>query len=100
MIVNKKDCLTGFYVPNAFTPNNDGLNDLFRPIIGGNIIRYQFSVYNRWGQIVFRTEKIQAGWNGSFLGKQQDGNVFIWTCTYQLDGGAVKNEKGTVVLVR
>ena len=100
MVVNKKDCLTGFYVPNAFTPNNDGLNDLFRPIIGGNVIRYQFSVYNRWGQIVFRSEKIHAGWNGSYLGKQQDGNVFIWTCTYQLEGGTIKNEKGTVVLVR
>jgi len=92
--------MDGFYVPSAFTPNNDGKNDIFRPLIFGNVKKYQFTIYNRWGQIVFQTTEIGKGWDGKFGGMQQDPNVFVWTCTYQLEAEEVKHEKGSVTLIR
>jgi len=100
IVVSMKDCMDGFYVPSAFTPNNDGKNDIFRPLIFGNVKKYQFTIYNRWGQIVFQTTEIGKGWDGKFGGMQQDPNVFVWTCTYQLEAEEVKHEKGSVTLIR
>ncbi len=100
IIVSPKECLTGFYIPNAFTPNQDGKNDFFKPFIGGIVKQYQFTIYNRWGQIVFTSKDLHRGWDGNFGGIKQDGNVFVWMCTYQLDGLPAKTEKGTVVLIR
>ena len=100
ILVHTKDCMEGFFAPSAFTPNNDGKNDIFRPLIFGNIKQYQFTIYNRWGQIVFQTREIGKGWDGNFAGMQQDPNVFTWTCTYQLEGEGKKSEKGIVTLIR
>jgi hypothetical protein len=44
-----KDCMEGLFVPNAFTPNGDGKNDVFRPLIFGNVTSFTFAIYNRWG---------------------------------------------------
>lgn len=100
VIVNPKQCLTGLYVPSGFTPNGDGKNDLLKPFLFGNIKQYEFRVFNRWGETVFVTKDPTAGWNGTWKGIVQDGNVFIWTCRYQLEGEEVKTSRGTVVLIR
>ena len=98
--VTRKECLTGFYMPNAFTPDNNRSNDVFKPIIGGVITRYELTVYNRWGQVVFASNNPGKGWDGTFNGALQDTNVFGWVCTYQLQGQPVKVAKGTVTLIR
>jgi gliding motility-associated-like protein len=100
IIVNPKECMTGFHIPSAFTPNNDGRNDKFRPLLFGNVKNYKFVIYNRWGQVVFQTKEIGKGWDGTFGGIKQDPTIFVWTCTYQLEGEKIKAEKGTVLLVR
>ncbi len=100
IIVNPKECLKGFHIPTAFTPDNNGRNDDLKPLISGIVKQYQFTIYNRWGQIIFTTKDLTKGWNGNFKGIQQDTNVFAWLCTYQLEGEAVKIEKGTVLLIR
>jgi gliding motility-associated-like protein len=100
IIVNPKKCLKGFYIPTAFTPDNNGRNDSFKPFISGDLKQYQFTIYNRWGQVVFTTKDLSKGRNGNFGGITQDSNVFAWICTYQLEGESVKMEKGTVVLIR
>ncbi|HEX7904265.1 MAG TPA: T9SS type B sorting domain-containing protein [Chitinophagaceae bacterium] len=100
ILVNPKQCMTGFYIPSGFTPNSDGKNDKFRPLLSGNIKLYKFTIYNRWGQVVFQTTEISKGWDGTFSGNNQDSNVFIWKCTYQLEGEKTKMEKGTVMLIR
>ena len=92
--------MLGFYIPNAFTPNNDGKNDVFKPIIFGNIIHYSFMVYNRWGQKVFESNDLLKGWNGTFHGGMPDADIFMWTCSYQLADGNEENKKGTVTLMR
>jgi len=100
IIVSLKKCIEGFYVPTAFTPNNDGKNDVFKPLIFGNIIHYQFKVYNRWGQLVFSSSDPQKGWDGQLAGHQQPQDTFVWICQYQLEGESAQVEKGTVVLMR
>lgn len=95
-----KACITGFFVPNAFSPNGDGLNDTFKPLIYGDVLSYQFTIYNRWGVAVFQTNDLDKGWDGTLQQKKQQGNVFIWKCQYQLEGEMVKVEQGTVTVVR
>jgi gliding motility-associated-like protein len=100
IVVSRKDCMVGLYMPTAFTPNNDGKNDVLRPLLFGDIRLYHFSVYNRFGQLVFESSDPGKGWNGTFKGHSQDGGTFIWQCRYQLAGEVVKMEKGTVILLR
>ena len=70
------------YVPSGFTPDNDGINDLFRPSVAplDQVEDYRFEVYNRWGELVFFTEDPEEGWNGSYPGGSHfAGNeVFNW----------------------
>jgi gliding motility-associated-like protein len=100
ILINAKDCINGFFVPTAFTPNGDGKNDAFRPLLFGRLVKYSFTIYNRWGQIIFKSSDIIKGWNGTYASTQQDSNVFAWSCTYQIEGQKLKTEKGTVVLIR
>jgi len=100
MIIVAKDCMKGCYVPTAFSPNKDGKNDLFRPMLFGRTKKFQFIVYNRWGQVVFQTTELNRAWDGKVAGVEQDANVFVWVCNYQFEGEEEKTEKGTVMLVR
>lgn len=92
--------MKGPYVPNAFTPNGDGKNDVFRPLIFGNVKQYTFTIYNRWGAIVFQTHDIQKGWNGELDGIKQESNAFAWVCDYQIEGEQTRVEKGTLILIK
>ena len=98
--VAQKDCMKGFYIPNAFSPNKDGKNDLFRPMLFGKVMLYEFAVYNQWGEIVFKSTDVNKGWDGTYKKLPQDTFVFVWTCKYQFENEPVKTERGTVTLVR
>lgn len=96
----KSDCPQSIYFPKAFTPNNDGLNDGFAPVIYGLVTNYQLAIYNRWGQVVFRSSTPGQVWDGRYLGTLQNGDVFVWKCRYQFPGKPVQNQSGTFTLVR
>jgi gliding motility-associated-like protein len=88
------------YVPTAFTPNKDGLNDFLRPIlIGIKELRY-FRIFNRWGQLIFETRSEGPGWDGTVSGIPQGTEVVVW----MVEGVSVDNriisKKGTSTLVR
>lgn len=100
IIVNRKDCGNGFFVPTAFTPNSDGKNDLLRPIILGDVVQYRFWIYNRWGELLFETNDITKGWDGKYRGQSQTSAVFVWRCMYQFANESIKNEKGAFILIR
>jgi gliding motility-associated-like protein len=100
VLLAAKECLVGFYAPNAFTPNHDGKNDQFRPLIYGNVLQYKFIVYNRWGQQVFASTQLMQGWDGTVGGTLQPGGAYVWYCLYQLEGEPVQTQKGTVLLIR
>ena len=88
------------FVPTAFTPNNDGKNDVIRPIaVGIQKINY-FSIYNRWGQMVFTTTVNRAGWDGRVGGTLQNSGVFVWMVSAIDYTGKPVFLKGTVALIR
>lgn len=92
---------TAIYVPTAFTPNGDGKNDVLRAIAYGRVKLSHFTIYNRWGQVVFSTENFNKGWNGTIQGKPAETGVFVWIikATDELSGRAIE-QKGTVLVVR
>lgn len=98
--VYAKQCMLGVYIPTAFTPNADGKNDVFRPMVFGVVKQYGFAVYNRWGKEVFQSKELGKGWDGKVAGILQPSSVFVWTCTFQLEGGELKTERGTVTLIQ
>lgn len=98
--VSLKNCMLGVYIPTAFTPGNDGKNDLLRPLIFGSLLQYHFAVYDRAGQVVFTSSVPGLGWDGRYAGLPLNSAVYVWICRYQLSGEDVKLKKGTVVLIR
>lgn len=98
--IKVENCPQFIYFPTAFTPNNDGLNDLFKPSTGGALTKYELQIYNRWGQLVFRASTKTTGWDGRFKGQPQDNGVFIWQCKYQFYGKTEQLIKGTFMLIR
>ena len=87
-------------VPSAFTPNGDGKNDVIRPVLLGISKLNYFSIYNRWGQMIFSTSELNKGWDGNFSGVAQASGTYV----YQTQGvdylGNSIFRKGTVVLIR
>jgi gliding motility-associated-like protein len=88
------------YLPSAFTPNGDGVNDVFKAQYGDGITEFEMSIYNRWGQRVFYSTDKHKGWDGFVNGKLQAG-VYIWYIRFR-DSSASNGQimKGTVVLIR
>ena len=88
------------FVPTAFTPNGDGVNDMFRPIgVGIKSIEY-FRVYNRWGELVFSTTINGQGWDGKISGTPQATNTFVWIVKGVDYLGKPFFKKGAVTLIR
>lgn len=87
-------------MPNAFSPNSDGINDVFGPVTNGHPKDYQFQVFNRWGERIFIGFKAEDKWDGTFRGKPAEEGIYF----YQLNGTCVNGEKihqkGDFVLVK
>lgn len=100
IVIAERQCLKGLFVPNAFTPNADGKNDVLKALLFGAIKEFKFSIYNRYGQLVFTTTNVNEGWNGMYKGILQVQGSFVWSCEYQLDGEEIKEEHGSFILLR
>ncbi|MFL5810369.1 MAG: gliding motility-associated C-terminal domain-containing protein, partial [Flavisolibacter sp.] len=88
------------FMPSAFTPNGDGLNEVFRPTFIGPAANYDFRVYNRWGQLLFRSKTPGAGWDGYFNSIPQPKAVYVYYI--KADGGCNGKfeRKGTFALIK
>jgi gliding motility-associated-like protein len=100
VVIFPKTCIEGVFIPNAFTPNNDGRNDQFMPIMNADVKQYRFMVYDRWGRIVFETTTLNKGWDGTQKNMPYNTGVFMWQCIYQLEGEEPTSKRGTVLLLR
>ena len=89
------------YIPSAFTPNEDGRNDVFR-ISGADLVTdFSMEVYNRWGQQIFSTSDARSGWNGQLNGIEQPHGIYAYRIRYRLlQSGQQILQKGTFVLIR
>jgi gliding motility-associated-like protein len=95
-------CAPGVYFPNAFSPDHNGKNDVFRPVVSVALDEYYLVVYDRLGEKVFETKDVIQGWDGLYKGKAPATGAFVWYARYHVQGSAEKTKvlKGTVVLVR
>lgn len=88
-------------VPNAFTPNNDGINDYLYPLNAYKAKDLIFKVYNRFGQLIFQTKDWTNKWDGTFKGQGADSGTYVWILQYtHIDTGNRVEQKGTTVLIR
>ena len=101
--ISIESCYNCLFVPGAFTPNNDGKNDVFRPVAGCPVKKYHLSIFNRWGQMLFSTTDINTSWNGTFNNTPQDIGTYFYLVKYTPDVPGVNDEKilsGSIILVR
>lgn len=87
------------YVPDVFTPNGDGLNDVFQPK-GRGIRKYEFAIYNRWGTPMFRTTDFETGWDGITNGNMSENDSYIWKIHAVDAEGKTRDLSGHVSLLR
>lgn len=88
-----------YYVPTAFSPNDDGLNDLFQ-VYGSTITTLHLAVYDRWGERLFESNEVNNGWDGSFRGRKMDTGVFAYTLSLGFRNGETARLAGSFLLVR
>jgi gliding motility-associated-like protein len=93
---NRKELL----IPNAFSPNGDGQNDIFRIANITDEKLIDFKVFNRWGTILFRTTDPKQGWDGTNKGQAQPVGVYGYVIRIGYPDGYVETYKGTVTLIR
>jgi gliding motility-associated-like protein len=72
---------SSLYLPNTFTPNRNGLNDVFMPK-GNDITAYQLRIFNRWGQLIFETNDLNTGWDGTYQGNVAQEDVYVYVVTF------------------
>lgn len=87
-------------VPNAFSPNGDGNNDILY-VRGYGVQELEFRVYNRWGELVFESSSLEQGWDGRYKGEEQEMEVYTYTLKALFENGLETNlRKGNVTLIR
>jgi gliding motility-associated-like protein len=91
-----------FYIPNAFTPDGNGNNDVFKPsFYGSEVLQYELTIFDRWGKIVFTTSKVEECWDGSIKGVEAQDGVYNWSIKYRSkDNPVLAIEQGSVTLLR
>lgn len=87
-------------IPNAFTPNADGRNDIFRPTINHTILAYHFVLYNRYGERIFETFDYGTGWDGTYKGKLQPAGSYVYRISFTSITGWQSDNNGSVLLIR
>jgi gliding motility-associated-like protein len=87
-------------VPNAFSPNHDGNNDEFIPLISGDIVSYHLQIFNRWGNLLFDTDIPQYGWDGTDKGRLCNIGTYSYLIDYELMGQQPNRLKGYMTLLR
>jgi gliding motility-associated-like protein len=101
VIVVKKDCYLD--IPNAFTPNEDGQNDYFFPrqILSRRVKKFTMQILNRWGQLVFETNRADGrGWDGKLNNQDQPEGVYIYLIVVEIDNAPLEKYQGNVTLIR
>ena len=88
------------YVPNAFTPGGDGLNDVLTPVVIGMKAFHYFSVFNNFGQLVYTTADASKGWDGNFKNSRQPQGTYVWMAEAVDYRGNIIQRNGSVILIR
>lgn len=97
----KVEGIPSVFVPNTFSPNNDELNNVFKPIIRDiSLENYEFNVFNRWGELIFNTKNSSEAWDGTYQNKSCPNGTYSWTLVYTENTGNRQFLSGSVLLRR
>ncbi|MBO6517743.1 MAG: gliding motility-associated C-terminal domain-containing protein [Bacteroidia bacterium] len=95
------ECRTRFYLPNAFSPNGDNLNDIFKPSFVTNVDQYQMEIFNRWGELLFVSDRLEEGWDGSYQGEECPIGLYtVLIKYYNHEKGGFERGQNQVMLLR
>jgi gliding motility-associated-like protein len=86
-------------VPNAFTPNGDGINDVVH-VHSESIANLTFHIYDQWGELLFTSTSVQNGWDGTYKGKKEPVGVYVYYLQATMNDGNKVNQKGTITLLK
>ena len=103
VLVTEGNCPSEVFIPNSFTPDGDGMNEVFGPITSGHFKSFTFSIFNRWGENIFSTETPGETWDGTLNGTIVQDGVYVWQLAYRAvtdEGVEQKRLTGSVTLVR
>ena len=89
-----------YFMPSGFTPNNDGNNDRIRPILIGYTKLNYFSVYNRWGELIFNSKNINDSWDGTYKDQKCEMGTYFYSISVTDRNNKVDNYKGDFILIR
>ncbi|MBW8683361.1 T9SS type B sorting domain-containing protein [Chitinophaga rhizophila] len=92
------DC--AIYMPSAFSPNGDGMNDLFKARVQDDVTDFRMMIFGRWGQLVYETTDPEAGWNGRTKGTELPSGTYVWKITYTDSKKQLMQQQGTVTMFR
>lgn len=92
------DC--DIFIPSAFTPNNDGLNETFGVLGDATVKSFSMEIFNKWGQLVYKSDAISQKWDGTFKGKKVPNGAYPWTLYYVTGNGVRKYLQGMVMVIR
>lgn len=88
------------YIPSAFTPNNDNLNETFGVVDNTALQYFSLQIYSKWGQLIFSSNDVTQKWDGTFKGKKMPNGAYVWMLNYTNIRGRKFYEQGTVMLIR
>lgn len=98
VVLDNCDCK--LFLPNSFTPNNDGINDYFKPETNCTPVNYEFSVFNRWGELIFFTKNPEESWDGTKYGKPCPSGVYSFRVQLDYDIYRQQIESGIINLIK
>jgi gliding motility-associated-like protein len=87
------------FIPNTFTPNGDGNNDIFY-VYGSSVVNATMRIYDQWGHVIFISRQMNMGWDGSYRGQPQPNGVYIYIIDVDMRDGTKQMKKGTVTLLK
>jgi gliding motility-associated-like protein len=97
----KNECHeSDLYIPSAFSPNNDGVNDCFGLLQPPVLSNYSMTIYNRWGELLFESHDVNNCWNGKYKGSVVENDSYIYIVRYICYDGTPLSKKGTITVVK
>ncbi|TVR80267.1 MAG: hypothetical protein EA412_04980 [Chitinophagaceae bacterium] len=99
VFIEVEELITSVYIPNAFSPNGDGVNDVFE-VYGNGIKDLTLRVHDRWGVMVFESSGVNSSWDGTFNGRKLPVGVYVYTATIIFDDNKMKTKTGSITIVK
>ncbi len=102
-IIGEGECGPVVHLPNAFTPDGNGRNEVFKPVVDGDLANYHLEIFDRWGERIFSSNDLEQGWDGLVAGHPAADGVYVWRLYYRAAGSgsfSAQERMGHVTLLR